>query len=88
MEQASIYKSAQTRAEIEALYDRARDRLPFATESRMVETTFGSTHVLAAGPVDGRTKVVSERFVQWAKRCIPSVVRPSASWTTATGLPR
>jgi pimeloyl-ACP methyl ester carboxylesterase len=54
MEQASIYKSEETRAEIEALYDRARDRLPFPTESRTVDTTFGSTHVLVAGPVDGQ----------------------------------
>jgi pimeloyl-ACP methyl ester carboxylesterase len=34
------------------LYDRARDRLPFPTESRMVPTRFGDTHVLIAGPAD------------------------------------
>jgi pimeloyl-ACP methyl ester carboxylesterase len=53
MGQESIYKSDEARAEIEALYDRARERLPFATESHRVETTFGSTHVLMAGPEDG-----------------------------------
>jgi hypothetical protein len=31
--------------------------------------------------------VVSERLVQWAKRCISSSGTPSASRTTATGLP-
>ena len=50
MEADSIYKSDAARAAIEALYDRALERLPFPTESRRVETTFGSTHVLVAGP--------------------------------------
>jgi hypothetical protein len=36
----------------------------------------------------GSTKVVSDRFIQWAKRCICSPARPSPSSTTATGLPR
>ena len=31
--------------------------------------------------------MVSERFVQRAKRCIASASSPSVSWTTATGLP-
>ena len=53
MGQQSIYKSEAARAEIEALYDRARERLSFSTESRRVDTTFGSTHVLVAGPEDG-----------------------------------
>jgi pimeloyl-ACP methyl ester carboxylesterase len=50
---ASIYRSDAARAAIEQLYDRARDRLPFETESRMVSTRFGGTHVLVAGPPDG-----------------------------------
>ena len=50
MEPDSIYKSDAARAAIEALYDRALSRLPFPTESRRVDTTFGSTHVLVAGP--------------------------------------
>ena len=50
MEPDSIYKSDAARAAIEALYDRALARLPFPTESRRVDTTFGSTHVLVAGP--------------------------------------
>ena len=50
LEPDSIYKSDAARAAIEALYDRALARLPFPTESRRVETTFGSTHVLVAGP--------------------------------------
>jgi pimeloyl-ACP methyl ester carboxylesterase len=41
------------RAAIEQLYDRAREQLTFATESRMVPTRFGDTHVLVAGPADG-----------------------------------
>jgi pimeloyl-ACP methyl ester carboxylesterase len=50
VEPDSIYKSDVAREEIEALYDRALARLSFPTESRWVETTFGSTHVLVAGP--------------------------------------
>jgi pimeloyl-ACP methyl ester carboxylesterase len=49
----SIYRSDAARAAIEELYDRARDRLSFATDSRMVATRFGDTHVLVAGPPDG-----------------------------------
>ena len=39
---------------IERLYDQARERLAFPTESRVVETRFGATHVLTAGPAQGR----------------------------------
>ena len=53
MEAGSIYRSDAARAAIEELYDRARDRLSFATESRMLPTAFGDTHVLMAGPRDG-----------------------------------
>jgi pimeloyl-ACP methyl ester carboxylesterase len=49
----SIYRSYDARVAIEQLYDRAREQLPFPTESRMVPTRFGETHVLLAGPVDG-----------------------------------
>jgi hypothetical protein len=41
----------------------------------------------AAASRGGSTNVVSDRFVQCAKRCIASVSRPVASSTTATGLP-
>jgi pimeloyl-ACP methyl ester carboxylesterase len=46
----SIYRTPEGEAEIQAIYDRqlARLRLPF--ESRMVNTRFGETHVLALGP--------------------------------------
>jgi len=43
--------------------------------------------VIASESTGGSTKVVSERFVQRAKRCICSVVRSLPSSTTATGLP-
>jgi pimeloyl-ACP methyl ester carboxylesterase len=53
MDGRSIYRSEAARAAIEALYDRAREALPFPTESRVVETRFGATHVLSAGRADG-----------------------------------
>ena len=58
MADPTIYRSEAARHEIEALYDRARERLPFATSERMVPTRFGETHVLEAGPEDGPPVVV------------------------------
>jgi hypothetical protein len=52
-ESTSIYRSPDAQAGIADLYRRAREALPFATESRTVPTRFGETHVLLAGPPDG-----------------------------------
>ncbi len=49
----SIYRSADAQRGIEDLYRRAREALPFATESRTLPSRFGDTHVLIAGPPDG-----------------------------------
>ncbi len=57
MPDTSIYRSETARRDIEALYERARHRLPFATTSRLVPTRFGDAHVLEAGPL-GATPVV------------------------------
>lgn len=54
----SIYRSDSARQHIHALYDRAREALPFPTTSRMVPTRFGNTHVLQAGPESGPPVVV------------------------------
>jgi pimeloyl-ACP methyl ester carboxylesterase len=50
MSAASIYRSAQGEAEVLALYEKKLANLAVETQSRMVETRFGLTHVLAAGP--------------------------------------
>jgi pimeloyl-ACP methyl ester carboxylesterase len=50
----SIYRSADAEAAIRDLYDRARTALPIPTESRTIATRFGKTHMLLAGPADGR----------------------------------
>jgi pimeloyl-ACP methyl ester carboxylesterase len=47
---ASIYRSAQGEAEIIALYEKKLASLAIETDSRMVDTRFGHTHVLTAGP--------------------------------------
>lgn len=47
-----MYRSPEARAEIANLYERARRALPMATDSRMVATRFGDSHVLMAGPED------------------------------------
>ena len=54
----SIYRSEAARAAVERLYDEALTRVPFATETRMVPTRFGDSHVLVAGPVDAPPVVV------------------------------
>ena len=46
----TIYKTPQSRAVILAGYERRLAALPLAVESRTVETRFGPTHVLVAGP--------------------------------------
>ena len=54
----TIYRSAEAQAGIADLYRRAREALPFATSSRMVDTRFGETHLLEAGPPDGQPIVI------------------------------
>ena len=46
----SIYRSAQGEAEVLALYEKKLANLAVETHSEMVDTRFGRTHVLAAGP--------------------------------------
>lgn len=53
MNQASIYRTLEGQAAIQALYDRQLARLGLLTESRLLSTRFGQTHVLCAGPLDG-----------------------------------
>jgi pimeloyl-ACP methyl ester carboxylesterase len=50
MSAATIYRSAQGEAEVLALYEKKLADLKVETHSRMVDTRFGRTHVLTAGP--------------------------------------
>ena len=54
----SIYRSDAARAAVERLYGEALVRLPFPTESRMISTRFGDSHVLVAGPATGPPVVI------------------------------
>jgi pimeloyl-ACP methyl ester carboxylesterase len=49
----SIYRTPQGEAAIHAIYDRQLAALDIETESRVVSTRYGVTHVLVAGPQDG-----------------------------------
>jgi pimeloyl-ACP methyl ester carboxylesterase len=49
----NIYRSPEGEAVIHALYDRQLAQLNIDTESRMVSTRFGATHVLVTGPKQG-----------------------------------
>lgn len=48
----NLYKSAESYAKMCDFYDRSLAALPVPMESRYVETRFGSTHMLVAGPED------------------------------------
>ena len=58
MAATSIYRSDASRAAIERHYDEALGRLPFPTESRMVPTRFGDSHVLITGPTEAPPVVI------------------------------
>lgn len=49
----TIYHSPASEAAIHSLYDRQVARLPFPVEEIFVDTRFGRTHLLLAGPKDG-----------------------------------
>jgi pimeloyl-ACP methyl ester carboxylesterase len=53
MKPSSIYRTTQGQAAIYALYDQQLAQLNIDTESRMVSTRFGATHVLISGAQDG-----------------------------------
>jgi pimeloyl-ACP methyl ester carboxylesterase len=50
MPRTSLYRSEKGEAELRKLYDQALQRLSIPTESRMVDTRYGATHILEAGP--------------------------------------
>src|SRR4030042_3879758 len=54
----SIYRSPESQAAIEAMYDRQAAKLPFPVEDCYVETRFGRTHLLLTGPQDAQPLVV------------------------------
>ena len=75
----SIYRSDAARIAIEQLYDRAREQLPFPTESRVVPTRLGDTHLLVAGRPDGPAvvalqggNVVNPLTLAWLGRLLPT----------------
>ena len=46
----TIYRRPEGEAELTRLYDRALQRLGFECTDRHVDTRFGTTHLLCAGP--------------------------------------
>ena len=53
----TIFRDTAARATIEAAYERFRARIP-DTQSRVVPTRLGDTHVLSVGPEDAPPLVV------------------------------
>lgn len=58
MSKPSIFKSEQGRMAIMEWYDAQVQKLPVTTESKMVDTSAGQTHVLIAGPQEAPPMVV------------------------------
>jgi pimeloyl-ACP methyl ester carboxylesterase len=72
MSATSIYRSARGQAEVLALYEQKLANLAVETHGRMVETRFGHTHVLAAGPPEAPPVMVltgistgAPRILEW-----------------------
>jgi 2-hydroxy-6-oxonona-2,4-dienedioate hydrolase len=53
-----MFKSEQAKARVSEWFDKFRARLEVPTESRVVKTTFGDSHVLVGGPENGAPLVV------------------------------
>ena len=54
----SIYKSAQGRKEVLKLYDRQLERLPIPYRDIYVSTSFGKTHLIETGSLEGEPLLV------------------------------
>ena len=57
-ERESIYRSREGEAEILSLYDTLQSRIGLGFEDLMLDTRYGETHVLAAGPRDAPPLVI------------------------------
>lgn len=55
---ANIYKSAESYKAMMDFYTRCLEDLPVPVESRYVDTPFGRTHMLVAGPEDGEPLIM------------------------------
>lgn len=53
-----MFKSEQAKAKVAEWFDRFRARIKAPTESRVVQTSFGATHVLVGGPENGPPLVI------------------------------
>jgi pimeloyl-ACP methyl ester carboxylesterase len=74
---ASIYRSDRGQAEVMALYEKKLASLTIETQSQMLETRFGHTHVLAAGPPEAPPVMVltglstgAPRILEWFRPLI------------------
>ena len=53
MKEVTIYRSPEGKVKILAFYDKLLSQLGFDYEDVTIETRFGSTHIITAGPKDG-----------------------------------
>jgi len=58
VEYQSIFRNAQAEAAYMAAYDRALEKLPVPYETKYVPTSYGETHMIVSGPVDGEPVIV------------------------------
>lgn len=67
------FKTAQGETRFLTAYNQVRSLWPVASESLRIPTSFGSTHVLACGPADGRPLVLLHGFGFGATMWYPNV---------------
>ena len=58
MDDLSVFKSDEGKADYLAAYDRTLDTWPVPYESRFIETSYADTHVIISGPEDGEPLVL------------------------------
>lgn len=73
MAASTMFQSSEARATIEGWYDRFLARVPAPTESRVVTTRFGDTHVLVAGPASAPPLVILHGAMASAAHLMPEL---------------
>lgn len=73
MSRSAMFVSEEKKASISDWYQRFRARVAVPTEARVVDTTFGKTHALIAGPKEGEPLVVLHGALASSAHVLPEL---------------
>lgn len=73
MDKSALFLSDDKKATIRAWFDTFQAKSPVPTESRSVETSFGQTHALVAGPQDAPPLVVLHGAIASSAHALPEL---------------